>query len=454
MSKKSLPQPFEIDKIRFKDCFSAPSLRHFSVLITGWVLSVGTHTISQVILATGVHESEHFATIYKFFGQAKWEVDRVAFEVFRIMVETLLPDAVEYEAVVDDTLNGHVGKKICGAGLQHDGNAPKTGKPIGYGVCFVIVGLVVQLPGISDRAFCLPYAARLWWPRGAKVKPAGGNYKSKSELAVELIRLTRSWLHSSITLRVIVDGGYANRIVVRNRPQGVHITGKLRKDAALYSLVDAEQSGKRGRPRQKGERLPTPASLFRGSKNHWDDILIRLYAQDTMVSAHQFGAVWYNTAGNEPLSIVLVHDPCGTYPDVAFFDTDRGASDEETIKRYSHRWSTEITNRETKSLLGSADSQCRVEKSVTRAPMIAYWTYWLVIVWFVTQFRLGKDLLLQRAPWYFRKKNITFSDMLATARRSHFDQRISRDHGKREKATKIKQPHSTRQHEFSKKAKL
>ncbi len=63
-----------------------------------------------------------------------------------------------------------------------------------------------------------------------------------------------------------------------------------------------------------------------------------------MVSVHQFDAIWCNTAGNEPLSIVLVHDPCGTYPDVAFFDTDIGASDEETIKRYSHRWSTEITS--------------------------------------------------------------------------------------------------------------
>ena len=83
MSKRSLPQPFEIDKIRFNDCFGAPSMRHFSVLITGWVLSVGTHTISQVILAAGVHESEHFATIYEFLGKTKWEVDRVAFEVFR-----------------------------------------------------------------------------------------------------------------------------------------------------------------------------------------------------------------------------------------------------------------------------------------------------------------------------------------------------------------------------------
>ena len=46
------------------------------------------------------------------------------------------------------------------------------------------------------------------------------------------------------------------------------------------------------------------------------------------------------------------------------------------------------------------------------------------------QFRMGKDLLLQRAHWYSRKKNITFSDMLAAARHSHFEQGISDDHGK------------------------
>ena len=51
MRKRNLPQPFQIDKVRFADCFTAPSLQHFGVLITGWVLTVGVHTISQLILA-------------------------------------------------------------------------------------------------------------------------------------------------------------------------------------------------------------------------------------------------------------------------------------------------------------------------------------------------------------------------------------------------------------------
>jgi hypothetical protein len=371
MCKRNLPQPFQIDKVRFADCFTAPSLRHFGVLITGWVLTVGVHTISQVILAGGLHESESFVSIYRFLQKAKWTPDHVAFKVFRIIVDTLLPGVTEIELVLDDTLNDHVGKKIFGAGFQHDGDAPKTGRPIGYGVCFVVIGVVVRLPGISDRVFCLPYAARLWWPEKAKVKPLGEKHWSKSELGAELIRLTRSWIDSSITLRVIVDGGYSNRQIIQGRPKGVHITGKVRTDAALYALVTQETS-KRGRPRKKGDRLPCPKSIFTHDGNQWEWVWITLYGQETIVSVHQFEAIWYKAAGNEPLSIVMVQDPGGKYPDTVFFDTDTAASDAETIQRFSHRWSIEITNRETKSLLGSADPQCRCEKSVTRAPLMAY----------------------------------------------------------------------------------
>jgi hypothetical protein len=453
MCKRNLPQPFQIDKVRFADCFTAPSLRHFGVLAIGWVLTVGVHTISQVILTGGLHESESFVSIYRFLQKAKWAPDQVAFQVFRIVVDTLLPGMTEIELVLDDTLNDHVGKKIFGAGFQHDGDAPKTGKPIGYGVCFVIIGVVVRLPGISGRVFCLPYAARLWWPERAKVKPLGGRHRSKSELGAELIRLTRSWLDPSIMLRVIVDGGYSNKQLLQGRPQGVHITGKVRMDAALYAVPSQDPTNKRGRPRKKGDRLPCPRSIFAREKGQWEWIWISLYGQETIVEAYRFEAIWYKAAGNEPLSIVMVRDPGAKYPDTVFFDTDTAASDSDTIRRFSHRWSIEITNRETKSLLGSADPQCRCETSVTRAPLMAYWSYCFVVVWFVDQFHTGKDLMIRTAPWY-SKRHVTFSDMLAAARRSHFIPGISRDPGEHRNSSKFDAHRFTRRPESYERAKL
>ena len=452
MPKRNLPQPFQIDKVRFKDCFTAPSLRHFAVLVTGWVMTMGIHTISQVILTGRLHESEHFSSIYRFLQKSRWTPDQVACEVFRMILDTLMPDATEFELALDDTLNNHVGRKIFGAGVQHDGDAPKTGKPIGYGVCFVIIGVVVRLQGISGRVFCLPYAARLWYPEKAKVKPVG-EHQSKSDLGAQLIRLTRSWLDPSITLRVIVDGGYSNKQLLQGRPQKVHITGKVRKDAALYALVAHPGSSKRGRPRKKGKRLPCPGSLFSDLNTKWEWIWISLYGQQTIVSVYRFRAIWYKAAGNEPLSIVMVKDPGCKHPDTVFFDTDTTASDKDTIQRYSRRWSIEITNRETKSLLGSADPQCRSEQSVTRAPLMAYWSYCFVVVWFVNQFRMGKELMLKSAPWY-NKKTITFSDMLAASRRSHFTPGISRDPSKYRSDTKIVSTSSTGYFYSLKKAKL
>jgi hypothetical protein len=179
-----------------------------------------------------------------------------------------------------------------------------------------------------------------------------------------------------------------------------------------------------------------------------------LWERHPIVEVFQFDAIRYGAAGNEPLTVVLVRDPCGKYPNTAFFDTDREASDQEVVQRYSHRWSTEITNRETKSLLGSADPQCRRERSVTRAAMIAYWAYSLLVLWFVSQFRMGRVPLFQRAPWYFGNKNITFSDMLAEARRSHFAPRISREPSVRDNSTKNTAARSTREFPVPKMARL
>ena len=454
MDKLNMPDPFQIDKIRFQDCFTAPSLRHFVVLMTGWVLTVGCHTISQVILTVQAHESKHFASVYRFLSRAKWDPDKVAAVVFLIMLDTLFSDATELLLVIDDTLNKRMGRKICGAGYQHDGSAPNGSNKVGYGVCFVIIGLAVRLPGVSDRVFCLPFAARLWWPKKSKVRPKAMQYKTKPELALELIVLTRSWVGPATVLRVIVDGGYSNSTLIKNRPPGVHITGKVRKNAALFA--PAQQSDGpvgRGRPKQKGHRLAKPIDMFDHHLTQWDPLRINLYGKDKMFLAHRFPAIWYRVGGNQVLSMTLIWDSDEEFPNTILFDTDIEATCEQIIDRFGHRWSIEITNREVKQLLGSANPQCRCEKSVTRAPLMAYWSYCLVVAWFVSQSRSGKTFVFQRAPWY-PKKNITFSDMLAAARRSHFSTGILVECGSGKDKTKINSARSPRRPDTQNKAKL
>ena len=444
MVKRDIPDPFGIDEIHFRQCFSAPSFRIFVALLTGWVLTVGKHTVSQVILTMRLHESKHFATIYRFLGKGRWETDFVSYCLFRILVETLVAEGVEILVVLDDTLNKHSGKKICGAGWQHDGSLPKLTKQKGHGVCFVIIGLAIHLPRISDRMFCLPYAARLWWPPKAKVKPKSLPYKTKPELALDLINLTHSWLERAERLRIVFDLGYCCDTVLKRRPKDVHITGRLRKDAALFALLEPPKVRGRGRPRKRGCRLPTPKRMFQDHNLKWAEIKAFCYGKETRLMVHQFTALWYHSAGQEAVCVVLCHDPVGHHADMIFFDTDPQARPQDIIERYAARWSIEVTNRETKNLLGTAEPQCRQENSVIRAPMFAYWAYSFVVIWFVRQFSKAKNLVADPAPWYCHKKSFTFSDMLVAARRSHFTQRISSEATQINKLAKINDPRYTR----------
>jgi hypothetical protein len=77
--------------------------------------------------------------------------------------------------------------------------------------------------------------------------------------------------------------------------------------------------------------------------------------------------------------------------------------------------------------------------------MFAYWSYSFVVLWFVRQYSTAMNLVAAPAPWYRKKKkSITFSDMLAAARRSHFSPIISSEAREINKLRKINMPRYTR----------
>jgi hypothetical protein len=268
--------------------------------------------------------------------------------------------------------------------------------------------------------------------------------------------MVRDWLDDRLTLRVVTDIGYSVKTMLKERPKGVQITGKIRTHSALYEVWEADEEVPRrqGRPNKKGKRLPQPRAMFASADTAWRTSRMQLYGKEVSTMVHEFKAVWARSAGNVPLKIVLARDPQGVHDDCVFFDTDADRPAEAVLGTYSGRWSVEIAIRETKGLLGSADPQCRSEKAVFRAPMIAYWAYCLVVVWFVEQYRRGATLGFIRSPWYRQKKDISFSDMLAAARRSHFASVFSGEPAQMQTLPKFNPARSTRQRDLTKRAKL
>ena len=125
---------------------------------------------------------------------------------------------------------------MFGVAWHHDG-AAKGPKPIGFGNCWVVAGIVVQLPFLS-RPVCLPVLARLWRPRHT------GKIAHARELA-ELIAAR----YPDRTVHVVGDAAYVGE---RLRDVDVHIswTSRLKVTSVLHELPPPRTWMPRATPHQ------------------------------------------------------------------------------------------------------------------------------------------------------------------------------------------------------------
>ena len=135
---------------------------------------------------------------------------------------------------------------MFGVAWHHDG-AAKGPKPIGFGNCWVVAGIVVQLSFLS-RPVCLPVLARLWRPRHT------GKIAHARELA-ELIAAR----YPDRTVHVVGDAAYVGERL-RDVDDQISWTSRLKVTSVLHELPPP-RTGRSGRPRTKGARLGTPADV-------------------------------------------------------------------------------------------------------------------------------------------------------------------------------------------------
>ena len=227
--------------------FTAPTFRTFTALVTGLIAQTGKNTVTGMLTGAGLSRLWSHDRAHTFFSRARWDPGILGISLSHRIARHLLPPDAPLVLAVDDTLFKRRGKKVFGAAWQHDGAA--TGpKPIGRGTCFVVLGIIVQLPFLP-RPVCLPVMARLWRP---------GQEQSKADIAAAMIRFLCA-CHCGRRVHVVADAAYHGK-ALRNLPATCTYTTRLPANAVLYDLAPP-RTGKRGRPALKGARLGTAKEL-------------------------------------------------------------------------------------------------------------------------------------------------------------------------------------------------
>jgi hypothetical protein len=385
---------------------TAPTFASLTTVLTGWVFA-GRRTVTRMILAAGSAADKHYSSYHRLFSAARWSLDGVGLAVFALAAP-FLGDVVMLG--LDDTLCRKRGLKMFGCGMHHDPLLSSRGKAItNWGHSWVVLGVIVELPFRAGHYYFLPLLFRLYLNKKSAAKHRRV-YRTRPELAVELLGLLCN-PRKDRRFHAVADSAYGGQSVLCRLPANCDLTSRLAKDARLYDAPPQRKPGTNGRPRKRGERLPTPHDMLAGRCRR---VTLAIYGRTQRARvADQLARV--HAAPERPLRVVAVDAVKGGRGQEAFYSTCHDALPEQVIAWYAMRWSVEVTFHDGKQHLGFQEPQGWSRRAVERTAPLAMLLYSLIVVWFAREgHRVWQPL---DCPWYVSKAEPSFADMLVTLRR-------------------------------------
>jgi hypothetical protein len=390
----------------FRACFTAPTFETFTVLVAGLVAQPVGRTVCGMLTGAGLARVWHHARVHRFFSAARWCPQQVGLVLAELIVTGLLAPGAPITVAIDDTLFRRRGKKVHGVGWFHDGSAAGQVK-LGFGNNWVVAAIVVTLPYLS-RPVALPVLATL------AVK--GG--RSKPDLARDLVDALAGQF-ADRAIHVVGDAAYGCGSFA-GLGRDMTMTTRARSNA-VFSELAPPRTGRRGRPRLKGDRIGTATDIARCAT--WKTVTVARYGTTATVAITERTCLWYGTWRTDPVRVILVRDtrrktsPTRGY-DIALVTTDLNATPEEIITRYAARWSIEVTFFDVKNILGVGQARNRVRKAVERAVPFGLFCHTLLIIWYSLHGHPATDTAHRRAsaPWYRSKTEPSTLDMLTKLR--------------------------------------
>jgi hypothetical protein len=296
---------------------------------------------------------------------------------------------------LDDTPSQRYGPQVEGAGVHHNPTPGPTNQPFLYGHSFVTLAWLGEHPEWGTIA--LPVRAELYVRRQDLPKIPRERrpvFRTKLAQAAEMIEWAGKLLKSEgKPIWLAVDGGYAKREVIRAaRRQGIHLVGRLRKDAALRSLPGPQPAGKRGRKPVYGAEVLSLAKRA-GHRQGWQLEEMILYSKEETKIYKTFLATWKPAGGVIRVMLVKEEDSW-----LAYFSTTAEATPAEILEMVTDRNSLEQTFKDVKEVWGAGQQQLRNLHANIGAWHLNLWAYTLVELWAWNQ---PEEQLVDRSqsPW-------------------------------------------------------
>jgi len=414
---RDLPQAIITVLRQFELAFSEPIWEWAKILLVGAILAPGIRTVTATLRVMGLSQERQFQNYHRVLNRARWSSRTLSRILLRLLVQTFVPADAPVVLGLDDHIERRRGAKIAAKGIYRD--AVRSSKSFFVktsGLRWVSLMLLAKVPW-AQRTWALPFLTVLA-PSERYHQERDMPHKHLTDHARQMIAQVRRWLPERIVV-VAADSSYAAIELLAacaGLPRPVTIVTRLRLDAALYEPAPPREKGKKGAPRKKGARLPTPAQRIDDPETAWEAVTVRWYGGTTrQVELATGTAVWYHSGMPVvPIRWVLIRDPLGKFESQALLSTDQTAAPQQIVEWFVLRWQVEVTFEEARAHLGVETQRQWSDLAIVRTTPALLGLFSLITL-FAHQLLQGKQLAARQAAWY-QKSLPTFSDTLALVR--------------------------------------
>ena len=403
----------------FAPCFSRRVWPHALVLLAGAVLAPGRRTVAAALRVMGLAHDRGFGRYHRVLNRARWSGLAVGRVLLALLVAAFVPEG-PLVVGVDETLERRRGKRIAPKGIYRDAVRSSHGHFVkASGLRWVCLMLLVPVPW-ARRVWALPFLTALA-PSERYDREHGRRHKTLTEWAGQLLLVVRRWWPDR-PIVAVADSTYAALEFLagcrRAKPAPITVVTRLRLDAALYEPAPPRRPGQTGRPRLKGQRLPTLAAVATAPTTAWTGVTVANWygAGERAVDLASGTAVWYHSGlPPVPLRWVPVRDPRGRFATQALLCTDQDAAPEQVLAWFVQRWQLEVTFEEARRHLGVETQRQWSDPALRRTTPALLGLFSLVTL--AAHRRPGETAGPVRQAAWSRKAAPTFADALALVRR-------------------------------------
>lgn len=310
------------------------------------------------------------------------------------------------------------GKRISAKGISRDPVRSSHGHFVrASGLRWLRLMLLVPIPW-AGLVWTLPFLTTLA-PSERYCRKRGLRHKKLTDWGRQLVLRARRWMPDR-KLVLVADSGFSALAFLAALPR-LEITciTRLRLDAALHPPAPPRRPGLVGRPRTRGQRLPTLAEVLANRITRWPRVSVPgWYGEgNRIVEICSDTAVWRH-AGLPivPIRWVLLRHPCRHFDPQALLCADPAQQPLQIVGWFVQRGQLEVTFREVRDHLGVETQRQWSDQAIARTTPCLLGLFSMVTL---LASRLDRRARVQvsASAWY-HKQRPTFADTLAAVRRA------------------------------------